>query len=100
MKQKSSIYNNSYKIGLGIFIVGVVVTSVVVTAVVTALYNVFLPSFKTTTKNDEPIFYDGSTIDTVYVPKIETRVVYDTVRVYCKKKHCEEVHVPTDSTKS
>jgi hypothetical protein len=96
MKQKSSIYNNSYKIGLGIFIVGVVVTSVVVTA----LYNVFLPSFKMTTKNDEPIFYEDSTIDTVYVPKIETRVVYDTIRVYCKKKHCEEVHVPTDSTKS
>lgn len=96
MKQKSSIYNNSYKIGLTIFIAGVLVTSIIVVG----LYNFFSPPIKNSSKKNEPIFYDESITDTIYVPKIETRVVHDTIKVYCKKKHCDEVHVATDTTKS
>lgn len=95
MKNKNTIFSQSYKIGLTVFLVLVIIVSVITITLIGNLdgYNFFK---KSEVKQSLEI---TNNTDTVYVEKIKRVIEIDTLYISCKKKHCEEVHTTNDTLK-
>jgi hypothetical protein len=95
-KQKKSVYNSAYKIGISVFVVLVGVVSLIVISI-TKSYR----GTKTKIVTQDTMI---TTVDTVYLPNPNAvkEYVHDTVykTVICTKKHCDVIKSTKDSTKS
>ena len=96
-KQKKSLYNSAYKIGISIFVVLVGIVSLIVIGITKSCNS----GSKTKTITQDTMI---TTMDTVYLPNPNAVKVYihDTIykTVPCTKRHCDVVKSTKDSTKS
>jgi len=96
-KQRKSIYNSAYKIGITIFVVLVAIVSLIVIGVTKSC---------NTGTNTKLLTHDSmiTKMDTVYLPNPNAVkvVVHDTVykTTPCTKRHCDIIKSTKDSTKS
>ena len=95
MKNKNTIFSQSYKIGLTVFLVLVTIVSVIT---ITLVGNLDGCDFLKKSEVKQSLEITNNT-DTVYVEKIKRVVEVDTLYISCKKKHCEEVHTTNDTLK-
>lgn len=96
MKKKNTIFSQSYKVGITIFLILVVILSTIVVSLIRgfngeSLYNKSKVKETSSPTNSEP--------DTVYVDVIKKIIETDTLYVTCKKKHCEDIHTTIDTIK-
>jgi hypothetical protein len=95
-KQRKSIYDSAYKIGVSVFVVLVGIVSLIVIGITKSC-----GSTKTKIVTQDTMI---TTVDTVYLPNPNAvkEYVHDTVykTVPCTKRHCDFVKSTKDSTKS
>ena len=95
MKNKNTIFSQSYKIGLTVFLVLVIILAVIT---ITLVGNLDGCNFFKKSEVRQSLEITNNT-DTVYVEKIKRVIEVDTLYISCKKKHCEEVHTTNDTLK-
>ena len=95
MKNKNTIFSQSYKIGLTVFLVLVIILAVIT---ITLVGNLDGCNFFKKSEARQSLEITNNT-DTVYVEKIKRVIEVDTLYISCKKKHCEEVHTTNDTLK-
>jgi len=97
-KEKKSVYNFAYKVGISVFIILVAIVSFIV-------ITLFTKSFNTSTKvniqsHDSLI----TMMDTVYLPNPNAVkvVIHDTFykTTTCTKRHCDVLKTTKDTSKS
>ena len=96
-KQKKSVYNFTYKVGVSVFLSLVAIVSIIVISIT----NSFESPFKTKSITQDTIV---AQTDTLYLPNPNAVkvIVHDTVykTATCTKKHCDVVKITNDSSKS
>jgi hypothetical protein len=95
-KQRKSVYNSAYKIGISVFVVLVGIVSLIVIGITKSC-----SGSKTKVVTQDTMI---TMMDTVYLPNPNAVkvAVHDTVykTAPCTKKHCDVVKSTKDSTKS
>lgn len=94
MKKKQSIFSQSYKVGVAIFVGLTLIVSFTLFSIFRVLDSTILK--KDNTKTEEIPENVEYVHDTIYKDKPVT--VIDTFYVPCRKKHCDEIHVVTKDT--
>lgn len=91
MEKKNTIFSKAYKIG-------VIVFSLLVLIVSFTLFSI-LRTFDYSREEKKVIESETFTNepDTVRIEVVKPIKQIDTVYILCKKKHCEEIHIPKDT---
>jgi hypothetical protein len=93
MEQKNKMFSKSYKTGVTVFMVLILLISVITYNIVKGV------RLNKKSSDDNKVTIQDKSVDTVRieVPKIIKDV--DTIYVTCRKKHCEESHQIQDTIK-
>ena len=94
MKKKQSIFSQSYKVGVAIFIGLTLIVSFTLFSIFRILDSTILK--KDDVKTEEVLENVEYVHDTIYKDKPIT--VIDTFYVSCRKKHCDDIHVVNKDT--
>lgn len=92
MKSKNTIFSKSYKIGVTIFSILVLIVSFTLFSILRTFD--FSKNTNVITEPTENTYHS----DTVRIEVEKPVRVVDTVYISCKKKHCEEIHTTKDTT--
>ncbi len=96
MKKKPSMFSQSYKVGISIFIGLSLIVSFILFTIFRSIDGVSFKKEKLETEESYDI--ENDIPDTVKVSVEKVVTVVDTFYVQCKKNHCDELHTPKKDT--
>lgn len=96
MKKKPSMFSQSYKVGVSIFIGLSLIVSFILFTIFRSIDDVSFKKEKS--KTEEFYEVENNTPDTVKVSVEKIVTVIDTFYIQCKKNHCDEVHTSKKDT--